>query len=35
MQDRELQELEKNVRPEDVLAEIELAHERLLGHSKR
>jgi uncharacterized membrane protein len=34
-QDRELQELKKNVRPEDVLAEIELAHERLLGRPKR
>jgi uncharacterized membrane protein len=29
--DRELAQLEKNVRPEDVLAEIERAHQRVLG----
>jgi len=34
-QDRELQQLKKEVRPEDVLAEIERAQERLLDRKKR
>jgi len=33
--DQDLQELEQEVHPEDVLAEIERAHERLLGRPKR
>lgn len=34
-QDQDLQELKKEVHPEDVLAEIERAQERLLGRPKR